>query len=404
MARNPLRRPRGRAVRAGIAAALLMSAAACGGGDGGGGGDSGGGDSGGGGLPDTIRLVSVNPTTGVVAFAGNAANKGYQLAVEEINSSDLLGGSTLQLDLVDTKSEAQTAAQQATTAIADQDVSAIFGSVSSAEAVAMSPLLQKQGLPVVYTQAGSEGVIAGDYTWRATPLMSSYYPIVSRFVEEQGARSIGVVYTSALPTLDEVGSTTIPQMAKDLGIQVTASIDTPATTQDFSAPISQVLDTNPDIMAILQTGASNVTAMQQLRQAGYTGPVLGNSGAGAGNLKPAGADGAGMVWPVDFNYQQTATSSQDFVQAYRAKYDEDPLNYAAEAYDAAYFLARSIAAAGSADRAAIKDAMVEEGTKTFDGALGEGLSWEDNTIVVPGVVVQWNGTAEEILYEASAQD
>ncbi|GAB3319329.1 ABC transporter substrate-binding protein [Geodermatophilus aquaeductus] len=387
------RRPR-RAVLAGLTAVLLLGTAACGGGDSGGGGSSEG-------LPETITVTSINPTTGVVAFAGNAANKGYELAVKEINESDTLEGSQLELELVDTRSEPQTAAQEATTAIADTDVAAVFGSVSSNEAIAMSPLLQQRGLPVIYTQAGSDGVVVGDYTWRATPLMSSYYPILSKYIEDQGFTSLGVLYTSATPTLQEVGSETVPQMAEDLGIDITASIDIPATTQDYSAPISQVLDSQPDAVVALLVGAANVTVMQQLRQAGYTGPVLGNSGASAGNLLPAGADGADMIWPVDFNFQQTAQSSQDFVEAYRAEYGEDPLNYAAEAYDAAWFLARSIAAAGSADREAIKDAMVSEAESTFDGALGEGLSWEDGTIVVPGVVVRWTGDGEELLYEGS---
>lgn len=391
----PFRTPRHKVVFGAISVGALLSVAACGGDD--------GGTASGDGLPDTIKIVSVNPTTGVVAFAGAGANKGYELAIKEINDSDLLGGSQIELEFADTKSEPQTAAQETSSAIADKDVAAIFGSVSSGEAVAMSPLLQKQGLPVVYTQAGSEGVVVGDYTYRATPLMSAYYPLVEKWLTEGEYKTMGVMYTQLLPTLVEVGSKTLPSIADELGIEITTSIATPATTQDFSAPISQILKTNPDLVSALQVGASNVTVMTQLRQAGYTGNVLGNSGASAGSLKPAGDDGAGMVWPVDFNYQQTAASSQKFVEAYRAEFDEDPLNYAAEAYDAAYFLARSIAAADSADRAAIKDAMKEEAGKSMDGALGEGLTWTDGTINVPGVMIEWNGKGEDLLYEAGAE-
>lgn len=389
------RRPRRNAAIAAVSVGALLTLAACGGDDGG----SASGD----GLPETIKIISVNPTTGVVAFAGASANKGYELAIKEINESDLLGDTDIELEFADTKSEPQAAAQETSAAIADKDVAAIFGSVSSGEAVAMSPLLQKQGLPVVYTQAGSEGVVVGDYTYRATPLMSSYYPLVEKWLTDGGFKSVGVMYTQLTPTLVEVGDKTLPTIADELGIEVTASIATPATTQDFAAPISQILDTDPDLVAALQVGASNVTVMTQLRQAGYDGPVLGNSGASAGNLEPAGEDGAGMVWPADFNFQQTSESSQAFVEAYRAEFGEDPLNYAAEAYDAAYFLARSIAAADSADRTAIKDAMGEEAEKPMDGALGEGLTWTDGTINVPGVMIGWNGKEEELLYEASAE-
>ncbi|GAA3759298.1 ABC transporter substrate-binding protein [Plantactinospora mayteni] len=379
---------------AAIATGVLLSVAACGGSDAPASGE---------GLPDEIKLVSVNPTTGVVAFAGASANKGYELAVKEINESDLLGGSKIKLEFKDTKSEPQTAASALTSAITDRDVAAVFGSVSSTEAVAMSPLAQKRGMPIIYTQAGSDGVVVGDYTYRATPLMSSYYPIISRFIKEQGYKSVGVMYTSVTPTLQEIGQKTYPQLAKELGFEITKSIATSATTQDFAAPISQLLASKPDVVATLQVGASNPTVMTQLRQAGYQGKVLGNSGASAGNLKPAGKAGDGMVWPVDFNYQQNAESSQKFVAAYRAEYGEVPLNYAAEAYDAAYFLARSMAAADSTDREAIKDAMKEEAAKTFDGALGKDLKWENGTLQVPGVMVEYTTEGEKLLYEGAGE-
>ena len=43
---------------------------------------------------------------------------------------------------------------------------------------------------------------------------------------------------------------------------------------------------------------------------------------------------------------------------------------------------------------------VPDGGK-FDGALGTGLTWQDRDLQVPGVVVRWNGTGEDLLYEAT---
>ena len=304
-----------------VAAGAVIALAACsssGGTSGGSGGAATGGASAGN-LPASITVVSTNPTTGVVAFAGSAANKGYDLAVKEINAQKFLGNTTLTLSKVDTKSTPATAAQVTTTAIADKSVATIFGSVSSNEAVAQSPLVQKAGMPIIYTQAGSDGVVIGDYTYRATPLMREYYPIIKKFMTDKGYKSVGIVYTQATPTLQNIGSQTLPAIAKELGMTVTGSVGVVGTTQDFSAPISQILSGKPDVVSILLVGASNPTAMKQLRQAGYTGDVLGNSGASAGNLKPAGADGAGMVWPVDFNYQMAAPSSQKFAKAYAGR-------------------------------------------------------------------------------------
>lgn len=376
-------------------AALLSVTAACGDASGGGGPEASDG------LPDTVKVVSVNAVTGPSGFAGESANKGYELAIKEINDTDFLDGTKLELSTADTKSEPQTAAQEFTKTTTAGDVSAVFGSVASSDAVAMSPLAEKAKMPIIYTQAGSDGVVIGDYTYRMTPLMRSYYVNLKKYIEETGAKSIGIIYTEATPTLQNIGKETLPGMAEELGIEVTTSIGTPATVQDFAAPISQVLKTDPDLVSVLLVGASNPTAMTQLRQAGYDGPVIGNSGASAGNLEPAGAAGDGMVWAADFNFQQSAPSSQEFVKKYTEEYGEDPLNYAAEAYDAAWFFAKSLKEAGSADRESIKDAMKTIASEPFDGALGEDLEIVDGTVEVPGVVVEYNQDGEKLLYEGS---
>jgi branched-chain amino acid transport system substrate-binding protein len=391
---NAFRRPRRKAALAMVAVAALLATAACGSDDSASGSE---------GIPSSVKVVGIEPLTGPAAFAGLAAQKGYELAIKQINEQGFLGsGKKIEVSWKDTKGDAATAASEMAAAIADKSVAATFGSVSSQEAVAQSPLAQKAGIPVIYTQAGSDGVVIGDYTYRATPLMSSYYPIMKKYIEDNGWKSVGIIYTNISPTLDEIGTKTLPDLAKDTGMEVTKSVETTSATQDFSSAIQQVLATDPDVVSILQIGASNPTAMTQLRQAGYTGKVLGNSGASAGNLKPAGADGAGMAWPVDFDPSQDAPSSQQFVKDYTAEYNEPPLNYAAEGYDAAWFLARSIKDAGDASRDGIKDGMKTESGKTEDGALGSDLAWKDGTIEVPGVVVEWDGTANKLLYAAGS--
>jgi branched-chain amino acid transport system substrate-binding protein len=387
---------RSRRLHAALAAGVVLSLAACGGG---GSSSSSSATSGGGSnLPATINVAGSEPETGPAAFAGLSAEKGYKLAVKQINDQKFLGGNTtLNASFQDTKGSIPTAASQVSAALADKSVAAVFGSVSSQEAVAQSPIAQKGGLPIVYTQAGSDGVVIGDYTYRATSLMSTYYPVLKKYVQQNGWKTVGVIYTST-PTLVEVGTKSLPA----LGLNVVASVNTTPTTQDFSPAIQQVLAKKPDVVSILQVGASNPTAMTQLRQAGYTGPVLGNSGASAGNLKPAGQNGADMVWASDFNYQQTTASSKKFVDAYKAEYNENPLNYAAEAYDAAWFLAKSIKAAGSADRAKIKDGMAKVAAQKWTGALGENLSWKDGTIQSAGAAIQWTGTDEKLLYTAGS--
>ncbi|HEY3260791.1 MAG TPA: ABC transporter substrate-binding protein, partial [Pseudonocardiaceae bacterium] len=206
-------------------------------------------------LPAEIKVVSINPTTGPAAFAGLAANKGYEVAIDEINSQKFLGDTKLVLSKEDTAGNAQTAASKLTPAVADKNVAAVFGSVSSNEAVALAPIADKSKMPIIFTQAGSPGVVIGDYTYRATPPMSSYYPKVGDFIKSKNVKSVGIVYAAWSPTLKDIAEKTIPEMGKSLGFNVVSSIGTQQTTQDFSAPIAQVLNAKPDMVSLLLVGA-----------------------------------------------------------------------------------------------------------------------------------------------------
>src|SRR3954451_17366352 len=109
MMRVSIRRPSHRALLAAVSAAALLTMAACG--------NSSSGNSVGSGLPEKIKIIAINPTSGPAAFAGESANEGYKLAVKEINSSNLLGGSKIDLSFEDSKGEAQTAAQETSQAV-----------------------------------------------------------------------------------------------------------------------------------------------------------------------------------------------------------------------------------------------------------------------------------------------
>src|SRR5207245_6136091 len=134
-----------------------------------------------------------------------------------------------------------------------------------------------------------------DYTFRATPPMSSYYPKVADYLKEKNVKTISIIYNAAFPTLKEIGEKVVPAIAQQNGITIKSSTGVQTTTQDFTAPVAKVVADKPDAVALLLVGAANATGMKQLRQGGYTGPVIGNAGAGAGNLAPAGADGAGLT-------------------------------------------------------------------------------------------------------------
>src|SRR5215207_6445757 len=233
----------GRVRRGGMAllcAGVLVALAACGS-DGGEEGDEGTAAGGGGGctLPDEVKVAGIQELTGPAAFAGLSAQKGVNLAVKEINESGLLDESTMTVEYTDTAGNAQTAASQATEAVSNDEYVAAFGPVTSGTAVAVAPVAERGKLPIIFSQAGSEGVVIGDYTFRITPPMATYYPKVADYITSENVKTMSMIYTSDFPTLNGIATTRLPEMAKEEGFEIVVSTGVPIATQDFSAPISR---------------------------------------------------------------------------------------------------------------------------------------------------------------------
>lgn len=361
------------------------------------GGSSSSATSGGDGLPKVIQVVSINDQTGEVAFAGIPASRGEQLAIENINSSHFLGSTKISLAIEDSASSPQTAASLTSQAVASGKYAAILGGILSAEAFTVGPIAQKGKLPVVFTQSGADGVLVGNYTFRATAPFPGYYDIMGQYLKDKGVKTIALLYDSDVSSYAETAKLISSTWKQKYGISVVSSKTVVSTTEDFAAPISSLVGSKPGAVAKFLLGTANATALQQLRQAGFSGPVISTNSDGAGNVKGAGQAGAGDSWPTDFSPGQTDPAAKEFIKEYEAKYQGSvPSNYSAEGYDAAWWLARAIKAAGAtpADVQRGLTMLAKTGFTGVEGALI--FDGNDERIKTP-IVVEWNGTAETVV-------
>jgi branched-chain amino acid transport system substrate-binding protein len=362
-----------------------------------GGSSSSAGTSSGSGLPATIKLVSINDQTGTTSFAGIPAARGAEIAIKDINSSHFLGSTQISLDVKDAASSEQTAASLASQAVASHNYAAILGGILSAEAFTVAPIAQKGKLPVIFTQSGSDGVLVGNYTFRATAPFPGYYDVMGQYLKDKGVKTIALLYDSDVSSYVETAKL-IQSWKSKYGITVVASKTVVSTTQDFTAPISALAAAKPDAVAKFLLGTANATALQQLRQAGFKGPVISTNSDGGGNVKGAGAAGAGDAWPTDFSPAQTDATAQKFASEYEAAFGGSvPSNYSAEGYDAVWWFARAAKAANGATPADIQEGLTEAAKTGFTGVEGS-LTFEgnDERLASP-LVVEWDGSKENVV-------
>jgi branched-chain amino acid transport system substrate-binding protein len=359
-------------------------------------GTQGGGDSGGG-IASEIKLKGIYDTTGPVAYAGVGAAKGAQLAMEEIEKQGFLGeGVSITLEEIDTAGEIERASSEVSRAVADSEVSAIFGPVSGQQAATVAPIVEQAKVPTIFNQAGSEGVVIGDYTFRGTAPMATYYDIAAEQLAKEGVSDVAVLYNGTFPTFAEIGQDTFPKLAEQHGLNITSSQAVQSNTQDFTAQAQSIAQSKPDAVVMLLIAPQSVTALTQLSQAGYDGQVMASSVQAAGNVAQAGEHAAGLMYPVDFSAAQKGELATNFVQGFEEKFGEKPDAYAAEGYDSMWWLARGIKASGDSSREGIRQGMQQVAGEGFEGVMGD-LTFEGNDMRVSGVLVQWDGTDEKLV-------
>ena len=166
-------RPQRRMAKLSVAVAALLSVtAACGGGDGGGAGPEAS-DEPAGHRQGRLGQRRDRPRPRSRVCRRTRATSSPSRRSTTPTSSD---GTKIELTYADTKGEPQTAAQELT-----RPPSPTTSPRSSARSPARTrwPCRRwprSRGCPIIYTQAGTDGVVVGDYTYRATPLMRTYYP------------------------------------------------------------------------------------------------------------------------------------------------------------------------------------------------------------------------------------
>lgn len=387
---TPTRRPRlPRLVGVvGAAAALALVASACSPSDSGSGGSGG---SGGDGLSGEIKVLSIQDLTGAVGSVGIATQNGMKLAEEQVNSSGMLGEGKLKIDYEDTETKGDQAVTLMSSAVST-DVTAIFGPVSSQEAVAVAPIGQSAKIPTIFTQAGSKGVVdAGDYIFRVTAPQDFYQPKMAKYLKAQNIKTVSFIYDSTVPTTKGVTEVTLPPLLKAEGIDVKGSYGFQNGTTEYSAYVSRIVGEKPDAVGVETTNPAVSPIISSLRNAGYQGLIFGGTSFGAASLTAAGKLADGAVWATDFDPNSKFEKTAKFVADYKAKFSADPVNYSAEGYDAVWLLALGLQKANSTDRAKVQAGMVEVTKAGYDGALGE-LSFEGNDLRQEGYILKLDGT------------
>ena len=388
-----------------LALAMTMSLAACGGGSSSSTSQSGAASSTSGSTASTsseasnaFKLGGTGPLTGSASIYGLAAQRGAQIAVDEINAEG--GDIQFVLRYEDDVHDPEKAVN-AYNKLKEWGMQISLGSVTSQPGISTSALNYEDSIFALTPSASSPDVISGkDNVYQMCFSDPNQGLASAQYISEQKlGEKVFIIWKS-----DDNYSTGIKDKfmaeAETLGLNVVGDATFTTDTQtDFTVQLTQAKQAGADLLflPIYYDAASLI--LTQANAMGYEPKFFGVDGMD-GILTVEGfdtslAEGVMLLTPFNADAQDEAT--QHFVKAYQDKYGETPIQFAADAYDCVYAYKQALETAGCTPDMSAADinAKLKETfpTITFTGLTGDGagITWDATGAVSKspkGMVIQ----------------
>ena len=344
-----------------------------------------------------VKIGGTGPLTGGAAIYGNAAKRGAEIAVEEINA---LGGLQFDLKYEDDTHDAEKAVNAYNT-LKDWGMQVFLGSVTSTPCVATSAESNGDHIFLLTPSASSTDVLGGvanpltgtidvprkDNAFQMCFMDPNQGTASAQYISEKNlGTKIAIIYKN-----DDVYSTGIynsfMNKAQELGLDVVSTTTFTSDSQtDFSVQINDAKNSGADLLFLPMYYDAASLILTQANNIGYAPKFFGVD-CMDGILTLAGFDKSlaeGVILLTPFNTDAQDEKTKSFVSKYNEKYGEAPNQFAADAYDCVYAIYQALTESGVASDASASDmcdALIAQFTSpnfVFDGLTGEGMTWSES--------------------------
>ena len=345
------------------------------------------------------------PLTGGAAQYGIAVANAAKLAAEEINAAGGVNGLKLKVIEQDDQATPGDIAVNAYNNLVDNGMQVFLGTVTTGAGLDIVSLTAEDNMFQLTPSASGDKIIeAGDNCFQICFTDSNQGSRSAQYIAENKiATKVAVIYDSA-----DAYSTGIynnfKAEAANRGLELVAEEAFQTGNKDFSAQVQACKAAGAELvfLPIYYTEASLI--LDKANSIGFETKFFGCDGLDGilsiDGFDTALADGVMLLTPFAADAKDEAT--QNFVTAYKAKYnDEIPNQFAADAYDGVYIIAKLIEEGEiTADMSAseicdiMKAAICADGFEYY-GITGAGsaLTWDASGAVSkdPAAVVIQNG-------------
>ena len=230
--------------------------------------------------PAAIKIGAVLSLSGPAAVFGLPERDAIEAVVEEINKTGGVNGRKIELVLHDDKTDPSEAVRGVTQVTRD-GVVAIVGPSTGSGVLAAGPVAERLRVPLL-APAGTASITDKKnsfYPWvfRAAPSDQTDIRKILADMAKDGKRKVGVFYQE--DAYGKVGLDYGQQIAKELGLQIVASVSAAYTATDLTAQATQLREAKPDAVFMqVSISALGASFNKAARQVGLEVPLYANAG------------------------------------------------------------------------------------------------------------------------------
>jgi len=317
-----------------------------------------------------IKIGHVAPLTGGNAHLGKDNENGARLAIEEANTANIkIDGKNAKFALVaeDDQEDPKVGATVAQKLV-DAQVAGVVGHLNSGTSIPASPIYNQAGIPVISGSATNPKLTEQGFKnqFRVVGRDDQQGPAIATYLANERKPKLVAVVDDASAYGEGIANE-VEKTLKAANVKVLPREKGTNKTNDWKAVLTKLRGRNPD--AVFYGGITSTAAplLKQGRVLGMKAVFSFGDGACEGEMVKLAGNAAteGMLCsqagiPVE-------AASKKFLEAYKKRFNQDPIIYAPFTYDAANLLIDAMKKANSPDP---KKYLPELQKIAFTGATG----------------------------------
>jgi len=322
----------------------------------------------------TIKISALLPMSGPGSYFGTQDKQGIELALEQINKSGV-NGYKFEVHYEDSACSPLPATQAAKRMIEQFKPDVTIGEECSDATLAIMPIMAQSEIP--FLNAGSSSIKITEpgnpWTFRIMPNeVMQGIDIATQAYKQLNAKTAVLLHEN---TNAGIGNAQVfADTFTKLGGKILADIGFGRDVNDFTAIATRVAGMgHVDVIPTYTLEGQGLKITQALAQAGV---VKGGGGKSIqlgtiwlpfGFEQKAGKAAIGYIRIVQFDPTDQRPLVRDFVQAFKAKFNDGPTHLNAHSYDQIMLIADTVKR-GAHDAKSIRDTLAA--TKGFAGVTG----------------------------------